>query len=112
MQQRGVIAHRIHGAKHRRQLLVIDIDKLDGSPGGLLIDRGHHSDSFSHKADLILGQHRDIAQTPPIEDSGYVGARKHEVDAWQLLGVGSVDGFDRRVGQRTPQHLGPEHPRQ
>jgi hypothetical protein len=111
-----VVGQGLVEAEDGRQLLIVDLDQVDG----LLRDIGVHRCDRGHRvtdeADLAHRQDRHVAEDRPelgldVRSRGHVLTREHGVDAWECLCRGRVDARDPRVRCRAPQELGVEHAR-
>ena len=104
---------RVRHVRDHRQLLVLDLDQLDGrgcGRHGLGRDRG---DLLSVEAHLVDRQDRPVLDRVPVVgvDVVEVGAGEDADDAGHALGGRGVDRDDPAVGDRAPQHLAVQHPR-
>ena len=112
---RGVGVHGPTGVDHRIELLVLDVDQLQGITSGVVIfgnDKGH---LLALVADLVGGQDGDhvVAER---RGPGQVQRLQHRAgDDGHHLGVGlggrGVDVDDAGVGHRAAEHGAVEHAR-
>ena len=100
----GVRGERVLGRVVRRQLLRLDPDEGEGALRGRVVVRRDGRDRLAPVADPVAGEgilvHRDgeDAERPVA-----VRPRHHRPDPGQGLGLGGVDGPDRRVPPGAPE---------
>ena len=91
----GAQTHRLFRIEHGRQLLVLDLDELDGPLRNLLVVRGDGRDLLSGEEDLALGEHRHVDDgTAVARARRQVGARDHGVHAPQRRRLRGIDAHD------------------
>ena len=92
--------------------LVLDPDRLRGSPRLLGVLGRHDGDRLALVADALVRKHRLIEEFEPVSVlSRDVSVREHGVDAGHRYRLRDVDAGDARVRVRAPQRVAPEHPR-
>ena len=93
-----------------RQLLVGDVDEIEGGDGGFLVDRRHRGHAVAHIADLVHAEWILVGR--PGDDAvggGHVPAGHHGVHTRKRLGAGGVDRDDPGVGMGAAQDLAVQH---
>jgi hypothetical protein len=95
---------RLFGIEDGRQLLVIDLDELQGLAGVVVVHGRYGGHLVADVPHLIAGEEGFIEDPLAEGDVGKVFARYDQLDAIHLLGFGSVDVQDARVGMRASQN--------
>ena len=111
--QRGAGGQGGLGIDHRRQVLVLDGDQLQGVLGDVAALGHHRGDGLAHEDHLVDGHDRplDLAQggdggqvvVEPAAGGGHLLAGEHGQHAGQDHGPGGVDGADAGVGLGASQ---------
>ena len=108
---RRVLGQRLLDRAHDCELLVLDVDALQGRQRRRLVLGGDRRDGLARETDAIDGHDRPVLDrmTPVRIDVLQVGCREDADDAGHALGFGRVDGDDPRVRNRRAQHLPVRH---
>ena len=95
------------------ELLVVDLDALEGRCGGGLVFRCDCGDRLAGKPHTVDRHHRPVADgvTPVGIDVGEVSCGQDADDAGHSLRVARVDGRDPPVGVGRAQDLSVQHAR-
>ena len=109
MQDRRAGCERLVDRKHRRQRLVVDLDRRGGLAGDLGIGRGDCRYHLADVAHLAARDHRlvldDAARARPVE----IGAGEDRLDAGDRARRVHPIADDPRVGVRAGQERGVQH---
>ena len=99
---------------HGRQLLVVDLDELDGGLGGLLVHCRDGRDRLALVPHLADGDDGTVLALGAVGllHADELGAGQHGVDARQRPGAAGVDALDRGVRERARHELRVRHARQ
>ena len=113
MELRRVLRQRLLDRAHDGELLVLDVDALQGCQRRRLVLGGDRRYGLAREADAIDGDDRPVLDrvTPVRVDVSEVGRGEDADDAGHALGLGRVDGDDPRVRDRRAQHLPVRHAR-
>ena len=113
--------HRVAGVAHRRQRLVVDLDRGRGVFGEMAAVGNHHGDGLADVADFVAGQrnlrarrpdrrighqHRDLAGG---DARRHVVGGEHRVNAGHGARRGAVDLAEAGMGVRAPHERGVQH---
>ena len=105
---RRPVGHGRSGVEDGGELLVGDLDEVDGGSGGLLVDGGDGRDLIAHVADLVRGErHLVLDEGTPAALEGVLGGH-HGPYAGQRLGSGGVDAQDAGVRVGAAEDLAGE----
>jgi hypothetical protein len=90
MDEDSIRFHRLRGIKHRRQLLIIDLDKREGLLHDVHLLSNDRSYFLSHKAYLTLGQDRDVLKAQPHTNRRQILPCEHCKDSLYLFCLGAI----------------------
>ena len=117
-QLRGAGRRRGHGVEHRRGLVDVDVHQLGRVLGGVGVLGEHHRQRFAHVPDHVGGQHRlqEVAQDDVLDrqphryrqPGGQVRRGDRADHARAASRLGRVHPPDQAVGDRRPDHAGPD----
>ena len=110
---RRVLRQRLLDGADDGELLVLDVDALQGRQRGRLVLGGDRGDGLAGEADAVDRDDRPVSDgvAPVGVDIAEVGGGEDADDACHALGLGRVDGDDPRVSDRRAQHLPVRHAR-
>ncbi len=106
---RRVGLHRFVEVEDGRHLFVLDVDEVDRSLRGVLVDRRHRCDALTGEPDAVAGQDRHVLEVAAVEPVADVSPGDHGEDTRQRLGRRRVDADDAGVGVRAVEQLAPQH---
>ena len=95
-----------------RQLLVLDLDQVDGLLCDLGRERGHRGDRVPLVAHVLLAEQAAVLHEVPVQHVWHVGVRRHGEHAGQGLGLGGVEPRDAAVRHTGELELRVQHARE
>ena len=104
--------HGLQRIKYGLQLLVLDVDEIDGLVGYLLRGSRHRGHLFAREADDVIREDGHVPDTASDAPAPQLSPGDDGLDTLQLLRPARIDSLDSSVGNRAPQDLAPQHPRQ
>ena len=120
--QGSIFFHRLLGAEHRGQDLILDMDERQGFLGNMGVVCRHPCHGVSLVEHLVPGQdviahetgidHETFSLVCDITRGlGHIIRSNHGFNAGMGLGPAGVNGLDARVGMWATQHHAVQHPR-
>ncbi len=112
VQHRRAVGHRLLRIEHRRQVLVLDLDRLERPARRQQVLGGHRGHRLADIAHLAARHDRLVVDehAKPVLARNVV-AGDDAFHALHGLGLGGVDRHDAGVRPRAAQHLDVEHVR-
>ena len=122
VQHRGGVGHRLLHVQHRGQLLVLDLDQVEGVLGDVRVGRADGGDRVAAEDQLLVGEQEAAQpaqrrQAADRRDDAVAGVRQvrrgeHGEHALERLRLRGVDADQARVGDGAALDASVEHPRQ
>ena len=87
MEQRRAGGEGFLRLQHGRQFLVYDVDQINGPLGGFGVGGGDGCDALAREPDALVGEHRNVAHPPSVEDACDLVPGQHGVNAGEPFGL-------------------------
>jgi hypothetical protein len=108
--KRGIFPHGIDRVENAGKGFVLHLDQVDRLFRNLRVRGRHRRNLVPVRSDLTGLQHRLVLKEP-IPDLRYVVRSDHGPYTHELLGSGSIDPYDPRMGIFAAEDLPVKHPR-